>query len=290
MDVWYYNYKGLQVSAIENNTSVNQNIDAKLWGVEGEFFWAPQEDLQFNLSFGTTHSSIGNSQLVDDRNPTNGRNDVVLVKDATLGPNVGQNCVIYMINGQTITPADNPAFTAAFGGLFFDPPGGSSAIAGAGVPHVNYGSCAAIPEAALNPFGYSRIDPTGHGNASGALDNLSGNQLQNTPDFTISVGAQYTFHWGDYTIVPRADYYWQTSMFGRIFNDPSDKIKAWGVGNAQVTLNAPDELWYVSGWVKNIADSNNITGAYLTSSTSGLYTNAFLGDPRTYGVTAGIHF
>ena len=42
VDVWYYNYKNLQVSAIEDNTSVNQNINAKLWGVEGEFFWAPR--------------------------------------------------------------------------------------------------------------------------------------------------------------------------------------------------------------------------------------------------------
>src|SRR5262249_31956444 len=34
-DVYYYDYNGLQVSAIENNTSVNQNINAKIWGEEG---------------------------------------------------------------------------------------------------------------------------------------------------------------------------------------------------------------------------------------------------------------
>jgi outer membrane receptor protein involved in Fe transport len=297
-DIWYYNYKGLQVSAIENNTSVNQNIDAKLWGAEGEFFWLPMSDLQFNLSVGATHSEIGNSELVDDRNPTGGRSDVVLIKDATLGPNVGQNCVIYLINGQTLTPADNAAFQAyidqnvpQLSGVFFDPPGGSSALAGHGVAHTNYGTCAALPEALLEPFGYSRVDPTGHGSASGAFVNLQGNRLQNTPNFTITIGAQYTFHLGgDYTLVPRAEYYWQTDMYGRIFNDPSDHINSWGVANAQITLNAPENMWYVTAWIKNIADSNNITGEYLTSSTSGLWTNAFYGDPRTYGVTAGVHF
>ncbi|MBV9064082.1 MAG: TonB-dependent receptor [Alphaproteobacteria bacterium] len=297
-DAWYYNYKDLQVSAIENNTSVNQNIDAKLWGVEGEFFWAPATDWQFNLSVGTTHSSIGNSELVDDRNPTAGREDVVLIKDGTLGTTIGQNCVIYLLPGQTLTPADNAAFQAylnanvpQLSGVFFDPPGGSSALAAHGVAHTNFGSCAALPEALLNPFGYSRVDPTGHGTSSGAFVNLKGNQLQNTPDFTISVGAQYTFHLGgDYTLVPRADYYWQTNMYGRIFNDPSDRIGSWGVANAQVTLNAPENMWYVTGWIKNIGNNNNITGEYLASSTSGLYTNAFIGDPRTYGVTAGIHF
>jgi iron complex outermembrane recepter protein len=143
----------------------------------------------------------------------------------------------------------------------------------------------------LVPFGYSRVDPTDHGSASGAFVNLSGNQLQNTPDFTISVGAQYTFEMsGGYTIVPRVDYYWQTGMFGRIFNDAADKIDAWGTGNAQITLNAPETTWYVTAWVRNFLNKDNITGEYLASSTSGLYTNAFFGDPRTYGLTAGIHF
>jgi outer membrane receptor protein involved in Fe transport len=295
-DVWYYNYKDLQVSAIEANTSVNENVNAKLWGVEGELFWAPETNWQFNLSFGTNSSSIGNSELIDDRNPSADRKDVVLVKDATLASTVGQNCVLYMIDGQTLTPGDNPAFQAAIPGLFFDPPGGSHAIANHQVPNTNFGSClpaqeGGIPDNVLAAFGYSRSDPNGHGNASGAFVNLKGNQLQNTPDFTISVGAQYTFELGGgYSLVPRADYYWQTSMYARIFNDASDKVKSWGVGDAQVTLNAPDTRWYVTAWVKNFANSNNITGEYLTSSTSGLYTNAFLGDPRTYGITAGVHF
>jgi outer membrane receptor protein involved in Fe transport len=296
-DVWYYNYKGLQVSAIENNTSVNQNIDAKLWGVEGEFFWAPTTNWQFNLNVGTTHSEIGNSELVDDRNPSGNRNDVLLVKDDTLGSNVGQNCVLYYTGA---TPGTLPV---GFG--FIAPPGGVNSLVDAGVPHTSYGTCIAGDtivgadshgkpitfEQALEAQGFSTSDPTGHGNHSGAFMNLQGNRLQNTPDFTISVGAQYTFDiGGGYTVVPRADFYWQADMFGRIFNDPSDKISSWSVTNAQITLNAPDTQWYVTAWVKNIANNNNITGEYLTSSTSGLYTNAFLGDPRMYGLTAGVHF
>ena len=295
-DVWYYDYKDLQVSAIENNTSVNQNINAKLWGVEGELFWAPDTHWQFNVSFGTTQSNIGNVGLVDDRNPTAGRSDVVLVKDATLAPTSGQNCVLYMTGGQTLAPADNPAFLAAAaasgaGGIFFAPPGGSHALAGNGVANTNYGSCSTALNPLLNAFGYTHTDPTGKGSGSGAFVNLKGNQLQNTPDFTASIGAQYTFDLdGGYTLVPRADYYWQSHMYARIFNDNADRIKGWGVGNAQITLNAPDNLWYASLWVKNAFNSNNVTGEYLASATSGLSTNEFLGDPRTFGITAGIHY
>jgi outer membrane receptor protein involved in Fe transport len=291
-DVWYYNYKDLQVSAIENNTSVNENVNAKLWGVEGEFFWSPTTNWQFNLNVGTTHSSIGNNELIDDRNPTAGRDDVLLVKDATLGGTVGQNCVLYYVG------AAQGTLPQGFG--FFAPPGGVTALSAHGVPNTSFGTC--IPgdtvvapgvtfEQALKAQGFSTMDPTGHGNHSGAFVNLSGNRLQNTPNFTISVGAQYTFEvGGGYTLVPRADYYWQSDMFGRIFNAPSDKISSWGVGDAQVTLNAPESTWYITGWIKNFTNSTNVTGEYLSSSTSGLYTNAFLGDPRTYGLTAGVHF
>ncbi|MFL6690555.1 MAG: TonB-dependent receptor [Alphaproteobacteria bacterium] len=291
-DIWYYNYKGLQVSAIENNTSVNQNIDAKLWGVEGEFLWVPTTNWQFNLSFGTTHSSIGNSQLVDDRNPTAGRGDVLLVKDDTLGPNDGQNCVLYYAG------ANPGSLPAGFG--FIAPPGGVDALAAHGIAHTSFGTCISgdtiiAPnltfEQALNAQGFSTQDPTGNGTHSGAFVSLSGNNLQNTPDFTVSVGAQYTFDiGGGYTLVPRADYYWQSQMFGRIFNDVADRIDSWGIANAQVTLNGPESMWYVTGWIKNMFDENNITGEYLSAPATGLYTNVFLGDPRTYGATAGIHF
>ena len=295
-DIWYYDYKSLQVSAIENNTSVNQNINAKLWGVEGEFFWAPDTHWQFNLNVGTTQSNIGNVGLVDDRNPTAGRSDVVLIKDGTLAPTSGQNCVLYMTGGQTVSPADNAAFQAAAagvgaGGIFFAPPGGSKALASHGVANTNYGTCSTALDPLLNAFGYSHTDPTGKGTGSGAFVNLKDNSLQNTPDFTASVGAQYTFDLdGGYTLVPRADYYWQSHMFSRIFNDNADRIKGWGVGNAQITLNAPDNLWYASLWIKNAFNSNNVTGQYLASATSGLSTNEFLGDPRTFGITAGIHY
>jgi hypothetical protein len=223
---------------------------------------------------------------------------VVLVKDQTLGASIGQNCVLYMINGQTLSPADNPAFTAALPpNLFINPPGGSGALASHGVAHANYGSCAvsgasAIPEAVLNAFGYSRTDPTGAGNFSdGVAVSLSGNQLQNTPPWNISIGAQYRFDFdGGYSLTPRVDFYWQADMWGRIFNAASDKVDSWENTNIQVTFSAPNDEWFIQGYVKNVFDEDSITGEYLTSSTSGLYTNAFLVDPRFFGFRVGAHF
>ena len=295
---FYYNYDSLQVSAIVQNTSVNQNISAKIWGVEGELLWAPTTNWQFNLNFGHTDSSIGNVGLIDQRNPTGGRSDVVLIKDDILGDSIGQNCVLYMLPGTTQTP-DQIAGLAPF---FFAPPGGASALAGHGVAHANYGWCRTVPSSVLPggmswddylaANGYSRTDPTNPANKSdGVHVPLSGNQLQNAPPWNISIGAQYKFDLdGGYSITPRVDFYWQADMWGRIFNAASDKIKSWENTNAQITFSAPNDQWYIQGYIKNVFNEDSITGEYLSSSTSGFYTNAFLVDPRFFGFRVGARF
>lgn len=298
-DFWYYNYKGLQVSKIVANTSVNENIDAKLYGVEGTLLWAPTSRWQFNLSLANTTTDIGNSSVVDPRDPTNGYKNALLVKDGTPSGTGGSNCVLYY----------NGAAAGSLPAGFYAPPGGVGGLASSGIPYTSYGNCtdpstdmhkldpAHFPAGAatygqiLAAQGFATSDPSVKGTYEGVPTSLKGKHLQNTPDFTMSVGAQYTQPLAnDYHLIGRLDYYWQTQMFGRIFNRSSDKIPSWGVMNMQVTLNAPDELWYVRGYVKNVLDSNNMTGMYLTSPSSGLYTNVFYGNPRTYGIAIGTNF
>ncbi|MDE2011686.1 MAG: TonB-dependent receptor [Alphaproteobacteria bacterium] len=275
-DVWYYDYKGLQVSKIENNTSVNENIDASLYGVEGEFIWAPDDHWQFSLNYANTHTSIGNSSSIDPRNPTNGNPNALLIKDATISGTVGENCVLYY----------NGAAPGSLPSGFFPGVGGVGALASVGIPYSAYGSCSGPA-----PAGFSWSDPANSKNVAGGVPvSLKGNWLQNTPENTLSFGVQYTQPlMDDYHLVARMDYYWQSMMYGRIFNTAADKIPSWDVMNLQLTLNSPDDMWYVQGFIKNVMDNNNMTGMYLTSPTSGLYTNEFYGDPRTYGITLGIH-
>jgi len=142
----------------------------------------------------------------------------------------------------------------------------------------------------MKAFGYSFTGPNG-ANAQGVPVNLHGNENPNTPPWTLSFGLQYTFNVGaDYTLVPRADFFYQTDMWGRVFEDPADKIQGYEITNIQLQLNAPDNLWYVQGFMKNVFNTVGVTGEYLTSSSSGLFTNQFLQDPRTFGVRVGIHF
>ena len=55
--------------------------------------------------------------------------------------------------------------------------------------------------------------------------------------------------------------------------------------NGFLGLGADDRQWQATLAVKNITDEEVITGAYLTDDSSGLFTNIFLTEPRTYGIS-----
>ncbi len=273
---FYYDYSGLQVSKIVNRTSINENIDATIWGLEGEFMAAPVDNWLLNLSFSYLNSEIGDAESVDGRDPTNGSADVTLIKDLA----TTSNCIVEH-NGlpDPVTAGLLPTFTAL--GLPYIP------AQTEGIANAAFSSCdglAATFAGAGLPYTVS----------DGVPADLEGNQLQNSPEWTVSLGAQYTheFEVGDtpLSVVPRVDYYWQGDMFARIFNRSIDRIESWDQLNASITLNGPEERWYVRGFVQNLLDSDQITGHYFTDPSSGNFTNVFVLEPRLYGVTVGVNF
>jgi len=292
LDVWYYNYENYQVGIIDNRAALTFNIPAHLYGMEGEFVWQPEDDLAFNLTLSLTRSGAGTSYVVDQRNPTANQPNAILIKDITNG----SLCVIQPKTAAAAghTPGDsNPAFHV---NNFYLPNGGNAAIdAPFGVPLVNYGVCNTALEPLLEAFGFQySLDTNPNGTAStfrngtGIAQNVHGNRLPDVPNGQVGVGAQYTMHFDDYTLVPRVDYYWQSSMESRVNNDPgSDYIAGWDEMNGQIQLNAPDSAWYAKVFATNIFDKRNPTGVYLTDPTSALFTNVFSEDPRVVGVSVG---
>jgi iron complex outermembrane receptor protein len=308
LDAWYYNYENYQVGIIDNRAALTFNIPAHLYGAEGEFVWQPDEDFAMNLTVSLTRSEAGSSFIVDQRNPTAGQANSILIKDMTNG----SLCVVVPTTAATAghTPGETSALHV---NNFYLPNGGNAAIdAPFGVPLVNYGVCQGgetggaitATRAALRAAGFDYstsvngvtglptvdgADPTGHvADGTGIATNVKGNRLPDVPNAQIGLGGQYTFHLSDYTLVPRVDYYWQSSMEARVNNDPgSDYIAAWDTMNAQIQLNAPDSAWYARVFATNIFDKRNPTGEYLTDPTSALYTNLFIEDPRVVGVSVG---
>ncbi|GIX18655.1 TonB-dependent receptor [Erythrobacter cryptus] len=289
---FYYKYKGLQLSRITARTSVNDNVDADIYGVEGEFVLEPVENLVFNISGSVMKTKVTSDKfLANPRNPAGDRSDAVIIKDISNG----SNCAI--INngpgGQAATRAFvnnvNAAINAgAIPGL----------QAGAGLQGVtNFPADSGLPAGVGGAFSFCAVLQALSANTGfqmlpeGVLQNIRGNELPQAPDYKISAGVQYTFNVGDnMSFVPRFDVAHTGSSFGNIFNGAINRVPSYTVLNAQAQFNGPDDKWYVRAFVQNLTNSNAVTGLYVTDQSSGLFTNVFTLEPRRYGLAAGFRF
>lgn len=274
--IFSYDYGGLQIGKIVNRTSVNENTDADIFGAEVEFLWAPDEHWRLNAAVSYLDTELGDTETIDPRDPTQGRQDVSLFKDFT----TAANCVLEH-NGLP-APSENAAFVATIQGagapyIATGPAGTLGIPSTPGVVDSAFTSCAAIQ--AIGPaFGYGYLDSVS--------TNLDGNQLLNSPELTVSLGGQYTWFMGSgATLSARVDYYWQDEFYTTTFNRPQDLIDSWDLWNAQMVYTGASEKWSVTAFIQNIEDDDEITGTYQTDPSSGLFTNAFFVEPQLYGLT-----
>ncbi|MBU6372971.1 MAG: TonB-dependent receptor [Alphaproteobacteria bacterium] len=280
-----YDYTGYQVSKIVNRTSLNENIDAKIWGLEFEGNWAPIDRVLLTLNAGYLNTEITNGESIDLLNRTQGRADLTLVKTSAAAncvvPTRGVAAVQAAINakipgfGQTALLGLCPSATA--------PNGSFSGLDAATLAFLNSVLQAQSPGAALKA---SDLVPF-----EGIPVALKGKELPNSPQMTVSLAAQYTQPVTDeWKLVFRGDYYWQDASWSRIYNTSSDIIPSWENANFSVSLDNEAHQLSIKAFVKNAFNKDAITDKYLTDDSSGLFTNVFLIEPRTYGVTVSKKF
>jgi outer membrane receptor protein involved in Fe transport len=309
---FYYKYKGLQLSRIVARTSVNDNVDANIYGLELESVLRPTPAMLLNLNFSYLKTKVASDKFLSNpRDPSGGRNDAVIIKDITNGANcavtsntgsaTAANTFVGTVNGVinaigasrpanggvNPAPLQNPTPFPASSGL-----GATGAFsicqilqlgAAGGLATLNPAFAGA--QAFINTLGGITFHP------SGVETNLKGNKLPQAPNFKFSAGFQYTFDFdGGMSLVPRIDLAFTGESTGNIFNGRPDKIDAYTQVNAQIQLNGADDRWFVRGFVQNLFDSDSVTGNYLTDASSGLFTNIFTLEPRRYGIAAGFKF
>lgn len=290
---FYYQYKSLQLSRIVARTSVNDNVDADIYGLELESIIRPDDRLAINMGFSYLHTKVSEDKFLGNpRDPSGGRSDAVIIKDITNGANcavvpttagnaAGTNTLVGAINGSLGLAAPAP-FAADSGLTATGAFGICGAIQGAiAAPSAGLRALFATPTGAL-PFAVEN---------AGVPVNIRGNRLPQAPNFKWNVGIQHTTEFGNgMTIIPRLDVIYVGDSYGNIFNGRVNKIKGYSQINAQVQLNGTDDKWYVRGFVQNIGNSNATTGLYVTDQSSGLFTNIFTLEPRRYGIAAGFKF
>jgi len=280
---FYYDYSGLQVSNIVNNTSVNENIDATIFGLEGEFVWRPVDDLVFNTTLSYLNTDIAEFSSIDTRDPLGGSTEDVLLADITNG----QNCILDLDGSPNFIGEGNPVrdgIAAALDGA------GQPGLAGqfealTGSP---FTACGALQDLVTGLQGFGL---TGASVTAGNPVSVTGNALPGSPEFTASVGAHYTFRTGNgLTVTPRADVYYQTEAVTSIFNTQEDMIDGYAVANAQILIEPEQGEWFLRAFVQNLTDNDAITGQFNAGQAVGNFNNVFLIEPRRYGIGVGLRF
>ena len=284
-DVFYYDYKGYQISQIVDRTSVNINVDATVRGAEIQTTWAPLQGVKLGFTGGYEDTRINNNQYaIDLIDRTAGHPGWVVMK-----PWVGQasNCIfpeyvaaaLVELQGDSTAQGSIAPQACAFAyNANLDPVTGdpySSATTGFDAYSPSY-----------HHYDYPGFDPsTAPNNGEGFAKPLGGNELPNAPHFTASLTADYTMPVSaDWAATLHGDFYWQSQSWARIFNDrPYDKIR--GYSNVNLALILTDATgWQAMAYVKNIFDTTAVTGDFLNSDDTGLTTNVFLTDPRLFGL------
>ena len=298
-NIFYYDYRGYQISEIVDRTSINLNFDATVKGAELEATYEPLPGLRFKFAGGYEKTRLDNgSNAVDLMDRTAGHAGWVVMR-----PYVQQssNCIIpvYVVAALALAYAGSgegdDEVTAACGYAYtshLDPYNelpydysGHPAPGRSFYPQPNYPGFDPLsvdPNAPANVNEGLGLPPN---NGAGFSKDLSGNDLPNAPPFTVSFSADYTIPvTSDWAATVHGDYYWQDYSWARVFNDnPYDRLRGYTNINLALILTS-QQGWQVMGYIKNVFNVTDITGTFLNSDDSGLTTNVFLTDPRLFGV------
>jgi outer membrane receptor protein involved in Fe transport len=301
-NVFYYDYKGYQISEIVDRTSINLNFDATVKGAELEATYEPLPGLRFRFAGGYEHTRLADgSNSVDLMDRTAGHPGWVVFR-----PFVTQasNCIFpeYVVAAAVEGYYQNSegnqgvsicgfAYNAHLDPLTLLPykenptavnPSQSAILGNITGGYAGYDPVSVDPDAPADVNNGLGLPPN---NGEGFSKDLSGNELPNAPKFTTSFSAEYsmplTEEWAG---TLHGDFYWQADSWARVFNDdPYDHIRGYTNVNMALVLTSQTG-WQVMGYVKNVFDTTAITGTFLNSDDSGLTTNIFLTDPRLFGV------
>ncbi|CAN7461963.1 TonB-dependent receptor [Phenylobacterium sp. LjRoot225] len=108
--------------------------------------------------------------------------------------------------------------------------------------------------------------------------------LDNSPSTVVVAGYTRTFPLGSGAkITAHADTRFSSSYFNTDFNIPAQfRQPSYWKSNAVVTYAAPEDKWYVEGFVKNI-ENNIVFSGYQSG-------RIYVSEPRLFGMRAGVRF
>ena len=246
---FYYDYTGYQIARAANQTVFNENVDARVQGLEFEAGFEPVDGLRFDTQIGYLDTEIRNGSSINLNDRTQG--DVTLATVRSIDPgSFATSCVL-------------PVAVLA------DVQGGINAGA---IPNE------AMSSLCTGPFAVP-------GASAGVPVNLEGNQLPNAPHWTLAFGAEYQTELGsDWTATLRGDFFRQTASFGQIFNTTYDRIEGYNNLNLSLRIEAEELDLEILGFARNLLDQDAITNIQINSTETGGSRTVFGKERASYGI------
>jgi iron complex outermembrane receptor protein len=264
---FFYDYTDYQVSKILDRTAVNENFDAQLWGLEFEAAFAPTANFRMIANLGYLDTKISDGmKSIDLMNRTQSDPNYIVAKPWVQVPS---NCIV-------------PTHVA------------EEFVSNVGI--ANYWRMCGIPGGLIgladdpiwDPVLMKNYDPADYpemNGGAGIYDDISGNELPNSPHWTMNIGAQYGFDFAEgWRVTLRGDAYWQSQSWARVYNAVNDKLHGWYNANLSLWIENDDGL-KIELYAKNILDEQPITDAFINSDDTMLTTNIFTLDPRLIGLS-----
>jgi len=120
---------------------------------------------------------------------------------------------------------------------------------------------------------------------------LSGNNLQNAPEYTARAALDYVRPVTETgSIIASVEAAYQDDVYFTEFNNADAFQEAYTIVNARLGYEGGEGRWHVTGWVRNATDELVISNNIITAPLYGSVRVGSLLPPRTYGVTLGYNF
>jgi iron complex outermembrane receptor protein len=120
---------------------------------------------------------------------------------------------------------------------------------------------------------------------------LSGNTLQNAPEFTLRAALNYRHPLANAAaLLGRIEGSWQDDVYFTEFNNADAFQEAYSLLNASLGYEGGDGRWSATAWIRNATDELVISNNIITAPLYGSVRVGSLLPPRTYGLTVQYNF
>ena len=286
LSAYHNELEGLQLSKIVRRSSINENADATITGVEAEFTFFVTNTLMIDGFVAQTDATIDEFSSVDPINPG------------------AATQILPYAPGATGFLGDFAPLAATCDPLVFQGLAAPSATCGLGLAASNAQLAALVKYAntdtglVFKSFGPLCTQPFFGLDSTtlpcpvtdGVEQDLSGNKLPGSADLNYRLGVTKFVDTTAGTWTARADYSYRGDTESDTFNRKIGHVDAYSQVDVSLRYQPNDGNWFVGAYIRNLRDDDHVYAYYATDPTVGGFSNGVAIDPKIMGINFGMNF